>query len=208
MKRIYLVRHGETNANLNKTVTGKSEPLNETGLVQAEKFAVRMESFDFEKLFVSDFLRAQQTAAPIITTKQMKPNIEAAFGEALEPSSLFGISEDSEIVMEHKRNRNSNIENPLWRQEDGENFEDIFKRVTTAKRILEEDTAENILVVSHSFFLQLFTAAILLNNSAPTNNWLQIARTLKISNVGITLLTFDKDVWRLVMWNDHSHFAE
>lgn len=203
-----MVRHGETDANLHEYVPDKNEPLNAQGLVQADAFADRVGHLDFEKIFVSDFVRSQQTAEKILKLKNHIPVIESAFGETMEPSSLFGISDKDERVIAHRRDRNANVENSNWRQEDGETFHDIFERVQKAKHILEDDEAESILVVSHAFFLSLFTATILLDAQRPTHDWFHVAQTLKVSNTGITLFTIEDGAWRLLLWNDHAHFAE
>lgn len=208
MKHIYFVRHGETNANLNEYVPDKHEPLNEQGLIQAGLFAQRVEHLDFDKIIVSEFRRSQQTAEMILKLKNHSPVIEPAFGEMIEPSSLFGVSDKDERVIAHRKNRNANVENPEWRQEDGENFHDIFERIQKAKSILEEDESESMLIVSHAFFIALFTATILVGAKRPTNDWFHIAKTLKVSNTGITLFTVEDGVWRLVLWNDHARFAE
>lgn len=207
-KNIYLVRHGETDANLHEYVPSKLEPLNEKGVIQADAFAARVAHLEFEKVYVSDFVRSQQTAQTLLKLKNHTPVVESAFGEVREPSSLFGVPDVDERVIAHRKNRNENVENPQWRQEDGENFHDIFQRLTKAKQILEEDEAKSILVVSHDFFLQLFTAMILLKPERPTMEWFTVAKTLKASNAGITLCTIEDGVWRLVLWNDHAHFAE
>jgi len=210
IKHFYFVRHGETNGNLHRYVPGKDEPLNDHGFLQASQVAERTLNIDFDKLYTSDFLRAQQTGTYIAESRKMELEALSAFGEVIEPSSLWGMSEESDEVQMHRKNRNSNVENQEWRQEDGENYSDIFARVQSAKKILEENTSNNILVASHSFFMQLFAAAILLNISKPTHDWFQVAVTLKISNTGVTLFTFDDEtnVWNLVTWNDHAHFAE
>ncbi len=207
-KKIYFVRHGETDANLHEYVPYKNEPLNEKGLIQADVFAERVAHIDFKKVFVSDYLRAQQTAATILKLKNYTPVIESAFGEFTEPSSLYGAGDKDERVISYRKNRNAQVENQQWRQEDGETFYDIFERIKRAKKLLEDDTSESILVVSHSFFLMLFVATVLLKAECPTNSWLQVARTLRVSNTGVTLCTLNEGVWKLVMWNDHAHFAE
>lgn len=210
IKRIYFVRHGETNANLHSYVPGKDEPLNDHGFLQAAQLAERTQNIDFDKLYTSDFLRAQQTGKFISEGKKLPMESLSAFGEVIEPSSLWGTSHESEAVQLHRKNRNGNIENPQWRQEDGENFSDIFTRIHTAKKILEENSSSDILVASHSFFMQLFTAAILHNTAEASFDCFQVATTLQISNTGVTLFTYDDETkeWKLVTWNDHAHFAE
>jgi len=207
-KKIYFVRHGETDANLHEYVPSKEEPLNETGMHQAFAFSERVKGIEFEKLVVSDYVRAQQTAQLVSEAKALQPHIVPVFGEVLEPSSLFGVFDSEQSVINHRTNRNAHVEDPSWRQEDGENFSDVFKRITEAKQFIENDEAESLLIVSHSFFIQLFTAAILLLPNEPTNDWFKIAKTLKCSNTGITYFTIKDGIWKLVMWNDHAHFAE
>lgn len=208
MKHMYLVRHGETDSNLLRYVPTKLEPLNARGLAQADVVAKRMASLDIDQLIASDFLRAQQTAQPIAALKEMSIITIPAFGEVLEPSSIHNVNESEDVVLEHRKNRNGNVENPAWRQEDGENFTDIFARIVEAKKYLENSIAQNILVTSHSFFLQLFVAAILLKVDKPTNDWFTVGSILKVSNTGVTLLTEENGKWRVVTWNDHAHFAE
>lgn len=208
-KKIYFVRHGETDSNVQRYVPSEVEPLNLNGFAQAEVVASRVKGLDIQKMYASDFLRAQQTAEPIALSKNIIPDIAPIFGEVMEPSSLFGISEADERVCLHRSNRNGNVENPNWRQEDGENFEDIFTRVQHAKSLLEKDESDSILVVSHSFFMMCFASAILLDAQVSTNAWHDVASKLKISNTGVTLFEYGEERgWRLIMWNDHAHFAE
>ena len=208
MKTIYLVRHGETDANLKGYVPGKEEPLNTTGFVQADLLAQRVTQLDFDVIMASDFLRAQQTVKPISTVKNASVQTVSSFGEMFEPTSIHGLNDDDEDVISYRKNRNANIESHEWRQEDGENFLDLFERITEAKKFLEISEANNLLIVSHSFFLQMFVATILLGAQQPTKDWFNIGLTLKMSNTGITFLTEDSGHWRVVTWNDHAHFAE
>ena len=92
--------------------------------------------------------------------------------------------------------------------EDGENFSDVISRVNVARFMLEKDSAQSILVNSHGFFIQLFTATILLDAHTPTDAWFKLACRLKASNAGITLFTISDNQWELVTFNDHAYFAE
>lgn len=208
MKRFYLVRHGQTEANAQHYVPSKEEPLNEVGFFQASQLAERVANLDVQKLVVSDFLRAQQTISPIVDLKKLEPEVVPAFGEVLEPSSLYGVSDADDRVVAYKAERNSNVENSQWSFEDGEPFHSVHKRINQAREYLESLENENTLIVAHAFFLQCFTAAVLLGTTQPTKDFFNVAKTLRISNTGISLFTFDEGVWRVVMINDHAHFAE
>ena len=111
MKRVYFVRHGETDSNVERYVPSKTESLNLNGFAQAELVASRVKDLEIEKIYVSDFLRAEQTVEPIALLKNIVPNTAPVFGEVIEPSSLFNVSEEDERVLSHRTNRNANVEN-------------------------------------------------------------------------------------------------
>lgn len=56
---VYLVRHGETDANRNKVIQGQLDtPLNEIGLEQARLVAHALQAVRFDAAFSSDLSRA------------------------------------------------------------------------------------------------------------------------------------------------------
>ncbi|QHL86072.1 histidine phosphatase family protein [Nibribacter ruber] len=63
LKKIYLIRHGQTDLNLQGIVQGSGvdSPLNETGRWQAEKFFQAYQHIKFDKVYTSVLQRAQQS---------------------------------------------------------------------------------------------------------------------------------------------------
>lgn len=60
---IYLVRHGETNWNIEKKTQGHTDiPLNDTGIYQAELVSDIIKDFNIKKIYSSDLLRTLKTA--------------------------------------------------------------------------------------------------------------------------------------------------
>ena len=116
MKRIYLVRHGETKANLHLYVPGKEEPLNSAGFKQADVLSQRVGQLDFDIIITSDFLRAKQTVKPILEIKKQIVEIMPDFGEMFEPTSLHGLFDNDEKVVNYRQERNANVENTTWRK--------------------------------------------------------------------------------------------
>jgi broad specificity phosphatase PhoE len=208
MKYIYLVRHGEVDANVQRYVPPPHEPLNERGIEQAKALAERISHLDIEKVIASDFERARHTAEIIAGQRHLPVETNPVFREMMEPSSLFGVSENDERVVEYKRIRDENRYKPKMKQEDGNNWHDTFERTRAAIAFLENEPAQKILVASHLFFLRLVAATILLNPEGPSPEWERAARTLLLDNAGISLCTFDGKKWKIVTWNDHAHFAE
>jgi broad specificity phosphatase PhoE len=68
MRRIYLVRHGETALNAARILQPAATPLSERGIEQAACVARRLASAGIARILVSDLLRAEMTAEAIART--------------------------------------------------------------------------------------------------------------------------------------------
>lgn len=63
MTTFYIVRHGETDWNVQKRIQGQTDiPLNENGKLQAKNLASELKNITFDLAFSSDLLRAKETA--------------------------------------------------------------------------------------------------------------------------------------------------
>jgi len=88
---IYLVRHGETVANVSGVVVGQTDSsLTENGLRQIEETAEILKDIHFDAVFSSDLLRAKRTAEVIAKEKALT----IATSEALR-ERFYGIHEGS-----------------------------------------------------------------------------------------------------------------
>ena len=69
--KFVMIRHGETDANKNHIMQGHAEwPLNELGLKQAKAIGIRLEKFQFDRVYTSDLGRAKQTCSAIERASQ------------------------------------------------------------------------------------------------------------------------------------------
>jgi 2,3-bisphosphoglycerate-dependent phosphoglycerate mutase len=69
---VYLIRHGETDWNLQGKLQGNSDiPLNEEGKRQALLIREKLKDVDFSAAFSSDFSRARKTAEAILGPKEV-----------------------------------------------------------------------------------------------------------------------------------------
>ena len=86
---IYLVRHGETVANISGIVVGQTDsPLTENGIRQIKETSGALKDIHFDAVFSSDLLRAKRTAEIIVKEKALM----IATSEALRERS-YGIHE-------------------------------------------------------------------------------------------------------------------
>jgi probable phosphoglycerate mutase len=209
MKTIYLVRHGQSEANSKDVLVGKDGPLSELGQAQALIVSERFEHLTIDRLYASDFLRAQQTARPISKLKNLSITVEPVFGEFLEPSEFFGLAEDDEHVLTYRAERNAKVESePGWTHGDGESIAGFMDRISQARTLLENTDVNTVAVVAHAYFITSFISAILLDTSTPSHEWFTVLAKLKLTNTGISVLQFNDGKWRVLTFNDRAHFAE
>ncbi len=161
MRRLYLVRHGETDANLNQIVQGQliDPPLNETGRKQARLTALAMAHMDFKHIYFSPSLRARQTAQDIFECH------EPPFWHAEKHPGLMEINQGvfEGMTTEEVQKRYQNL---YWTYKnrpaqmffpDGESMIEAYMRVNrTVQAILEKTPDDdNILIVSHGGAISL-----------------------------------------------------
>lgn len=208
MKRIYLVRHGETDANRDSIVQGPNNELSVQGRKQALKVAERSLGIDFEKIISSDYTRAKQTAQAIADANNMEVEESSLFQERRNPTCYQGELRSLPEYQEWQKAEEENKANPDWHFEDGENPWEFNERAKKALSFLADQKEENILVVTHGLFLRVFVARILAGELCTPELSFRMTPVLQVNNTGITVCTFDEGNWKLLTWNDHAHFAE
>ncbi len=89
LTKIYVVRHGETHANLNKIVSGHFDsPLTVTGEQQAKLRQESLNNVYFDAVFSSDLVRAKRTAEIITIDRKLAVNTTGLIRER-----FFGVWE-------------------------------------------------------------------------------------------------------------------
>ncbi|PKG99840.1 histidine phosphatase family protein [Paraglaciecola sp. MB-3u-78] len=78
---IYLIRHGQTNGNRDRIVQMPDTPLSDLGQQQAKQLAQTFRNIFIEKIICSDYIRTQQTAAPLRTIKKVTFSLQPLLRE-------------------------------------------------------------------------------------------------------------------------------
>lgn len=142
MTTVLLVRHGETDWNLERRVQGQTDtPLNQTGRRQARALARELADDRIDAVYASDLGRALDTARAVANPRGLEvhpvPELrEKDFG------SWEGLTDDE--VLE----RFPDARAGPWG--DAETPEEVVERVLGAlRRIAERHPGDHVLVVSH-----------------------------------------------------------
>ncbi len=162
MKKIYLVRHGETVWNLEGRTQGRRDShLTERGLYQATMLAKRLVKEPIDSIYSSNLDRAKSTAA--IIGKEL--GLDCHMHEGLAELS-FGLWEGL-TIKDIERDYPDEVN--IWHSTphlpcipEGELLEAAQSRIIAAIDEIAEATADkNILIVSHGTVLKLYLQAFL-----------------------------------------------
>lgn len=159
---IYLIRHGCIRAvDHQRRYIGHSDiPLDEVGILQAQRLKSRLEHVRIQAVFCSDLSRSMQTAAEIVAQKHVsiiprKDLREICMGKW----EGLTFSEIAQRFPKEFKERGQKIES--YRVPGGESFNDCQIRVITALQNIMDTTTEDILIVGHAGVNRLILCSIL-----------------------------------------------
>lgn len=189
MKKIYLIRHGETEWTLSDQHTGTSDiALTENGKKQAQALAKRLNSELFQKVFVSPMIRTRQTC-----------QIAGFSQQAIVDSNLvewnYGKYEGLTSKEIHQKSPHWNVF--LNGAPSGENVENIKLRTTQLLQAFQKIQG-NIAVFSHGHFLRALAVAYI-------EQPIQMGRHFSLFPAAISILSYEKSIPAICLWNDISH---
>ncbi len=199
IKKLYLVRHGQTLWNLEgRTQGSKDSELTSLGLRQAEMLGNGLRKTRFDAIYSSPLKRALLTAE-VISKMQ---NIEYTLDDRLVEMN-FGEWEGL-TTLEIEKSYSDNFR--IWREEPhnaiipkGESIEIAQRRmIEFVNECIMASSDENILVVSHSTTIRLFLLHIL---SMDLRHYYK----LKQDNCAINLIEFRNHGPVLRKYNDTCH---
>jgi probable phosphoglycerate mutase len=200
--RICIVRHGETDWNLEKRIQGHTDiPLNATGRAQALATAYNAGHHRFTAIYSSDLSRAMDTALAVaeregLTVRPLPQLRERHYGifqgiTAAEGAALYPDAYDHYITRD-----------PGYDFETGESMLSFASRVAQGiDWMVRHHAGETVCAVSHGGVLDIIYRKA-------TGRTLEAPRDFVIPNCALNWVRCDASGWHLEKWADRHHLTQ
>lgn len=200
IKKIYLIRHGQTDYNYQGIVQGSGvdTSLNDTGRKQADAFFQKYRDVPFDKIYISGLKRTLQSVDQFISSGipyEKLPGLNEI---------SWGIKEGQQITAEedeyyHLMIREWQNGKTFLQIEGGESPEDVLRRIVPAvERIMARDEEETVLICMHGRAMRILLCHLF-------NYPLRSMDMFDHHNLGLYTLVYTGSLFRLELYNDISH---
>ena len=189
---LFMIRHGESLANFTDTHAGWAPvPLTEKGEAQAAAARRHVQSLTFDRLYVSDVRRAQQTADILF------PGVPRTFSTVIREinnTSMRGKTRDEMTALYGERYlacRKDFDYSPL-----GIDCESGAHMLARAQEFLDlvaaEENLTRVAAVAHAGFITAMAEVVL---------GARVGRQMSCGNASVSIFRYDNNRWRLRLWN-------
>lgn len=194
MLRLVLVRHGQTNANLNRMLQGQSDgELNATGLQQVEELGRHLKGFHVDQVIASTMRRAQDTAAAIARHHQLK-----VITTPLIVEWNCGMLDGVPAEVFRKKLHEADVPLSLFRPEGGETLVEVQHRAAAfLSDVIANYQDQTVLVCSHGDFMRALVSLLLQMSIEETSG-------IYFDNASYSIFEFENGYWNAVAWNQSS----
>jgi len=201
VKKLFVVRHGQTDYNLKKIVQGRGvdASLDETGQEQANGFYKTYKSIHFDAIYASSLKRSQESIQRFL--KEGIPYKETPLLDEISWGDYEGKKQTPEKEREFKATTakwyagETNIKMP-----NGESADDLHNRVKTFLTQLVVTDYEKILICSHGRTIRLILCELM---GIPVSKM----RTFNPENLGLYQLNWTPNqLATIIKQNDLAHF--
>lgn len=196
---ICLVRHGETDWNVERRLQGHEDiPLNAVGVAQARALAASLARTQFDAIYSSDLIRARHTAEHVAALTDVPVTLLAAARER-----NFGIFQG--LTRQEAEQRFPSMQAQVARREpdfvppEGESLRQCFDRIARLlDSLANEHMGQRVLLVAHGGVLDAARRFV-------TRMPLHLPRDFELGNAALNWLSRVDGSWILNSWNDQRH---
>lgn len=200
IKKLYIMRHGETDLNKNGIVQGRGvdSDLNETGRAQGEAFFKMYKDFPFDKIYTSKLKRTHQTVAGFINKnipwEQLSGLDELAWGKYEGMPSTPELRDDFKKLIEAWALGHYDV-----KVEGGESPNEVYIRQADAmKHILAQDNEGTVLVCMHGRAIRLLMCLLMKRSLDKMDEYPH-------QNTSLYILDYDGNDFSIETFNSLAH---
>ncbi len=184
--KLFLVRHGQTVANLERRYVGPNEtPLTERGREQAKSIAPILKSIKFDKVYSSNISRAVETAKLALGVEPEQTPLLREFEEG----DLTGMT----VAERDEKYGGDPVKRWDYSVVNGESADEVCARLKKFLSELEKEPCENVIAFSHNGVLGCMLRLVLDAPIEPLG--------VRSNNCAIHVYEYDGKSWRLLFWN-------
>jgi 2,3-bisphosphoglycerate-dependent phosphoglycerate mutase len=189
--RLFLVRHGETDANLNHLIQGTSDgPLNQTGIAQAARLGQFLKNVHLDHIHASDLKRAVDTASMIAGFHNLKVKVDLRLRE-WDCGVLDGMPAAVFLNMIKETHKPISLFTPPG----GETIQEVTKRAESYLADLKaQHMGEAVLLCAHGDIMRMLFSSML-------NIGADQANAIYFNNASYSVLEFNGESWKLLASN-------
>jgi broad specificity phosphatase PhoE len=199
-KKIYLIRHGQTDFNLKNIVQGSGvdTSLNEKGRGQAKAFFNSYKSIPFDKIYTSVLKRSQESVQGFIDLGIPHEKLSGL------NEISWGTKEGHPITPEedeyyHHMLKQWQLGNTSMRIEKGESPDDVVLRMKPAiEHMMSNESEKTVLVCMHGRAIRILLCVLM-------NYPLKSMDMFEHENLGLYLVNWTGSMFAIERYNDTSH---
>ncbi len=159
---IYIVRHGETDWNIENKMQGHTDiPLNKKGRTQAKEIALHLKDTQLDIIYSSPLSRAYETASIINIHHKKKILTDTALRER-QFGELEGKTYEEVNAYHPALVFPESWKYPHYRPPEGESLGDMEKRISLfMTKLLKKSGGKTVLLVTHGVALRILISVVM-----------------------------------------------
>ena len=185
--KLFLIRHGQSEANLHSCYTGQTDvPLTQMGKQQAAAAGAILSAYRFDKVYASDLQRTRCTCENALPGISYEPLVLL---REFDVGRLAGV----EIGSVERRQSPDPADRPDYTDYGGENARMVCDRAKAFLKMLEDEPCDCVAAFTHFGFINCVLRTVL--NVSYEN------KCICTDNCSIHVLEFDGETWRILALN-------